>query len=277
MIDDPFEIPEQFNSYISFIKYYDLFKSNYFDFVTELSEKHKSIINTLESKRVSLDDAQFLRFTQLLDIKLKDVLDADFDELKSFNDWSIKCQYPIKHSSLKLKDVLYINEGSKLESDLSVVFDDNIMAYGNDEIFQLHTNFIKIAINISIKEIIEYCDELFKAESTIKELKWSEIYKCRSIALYHYYSSQPINMKNRDKIGVSYGYENGSNLYNNYNFFVQKSNRVSNASKSHNTWKNKYFEQAKELLQQKNYLDQIDIINKDFEQFKKNIEEDLHL
>lgn len=276
MTDDLSQIPEQFESYISFIMYYDMYQSNYFDFVKELSGKHKSILKILESKRVSLDDAQFLRFTQLLDLKLKDVIDLDFNEINSFNNWSKVYQFGEKRSSLKLRDVLYISEGSQLDCDLNMVIDDNIIAYEGG-ICQLQSDFIKIATKVSIKEIVEYCYELFKAESIIKEIKLSEKYNCKSIALYHFYSNQPIDTNNREKIAVAYGYKNGSRLYYNYNRFRIKSHRVSSGSKSYNTWKNKYFEQAKEILQQKNYLDQLDGINKDFEQFKKNIEEDLYL
>ena len=277
MTDDPFQIPKQFNSYASFIKYDDLFRSNYFNYVKELSEKHKSILNILESKRVSLDDPQFLRFTELLHLKLKDVLYSDFDELKTFNDWSKFHHYFLKSSSLKLNDVLNIEEGSQLYSHLSVVIDDNIIAYDIGEIPELQFDFVKIATNVSIKEIIEYCHKLIKAKSNIKKLKLSDKYECKSIALYHFYSYQTINMENRDKTAVAYGYKHGSKLYENYNFYIKESNRVSTGSKSHNTWKVKYFEQAKELLQQNNYQDQLTRINKDFENFKKNIEDNLQL
>lgn len=47
----------------------------------------------------------------------------------------------------------------------------------------------------------------------------------KEVALYLFYSGTNVNTKNRDNLAKKYGFENGNKLYQNYNFWSQKSNR----------------------------------------------------
>jgi len=274
MKEELFKIPKEVDSYLNFIKSFDLYENSCFNFINELFAINNSLIKALDRCKIILDDDQFLRFGDVFYNKISTVLYEDFNELNSYNKWSKHYQYIQLPSNIRYENIIRISEDSLIGIRLRTIIDTIFIEFDEDDsnTLNLQNDFIKIATNLSVKEAVEYCQGLYRPNSSDSKFLLRNKYEGKSLAMFHYYSGQPINRKNKDKIGKSYGYLNGDKLYGNYNDFTKKTKRVSSGTKRQNTQKNKYFEQAIELLKENGFVDKIDKINRDLQLFLKNID-----